>query len=68
MSQQSSSKAGDAGTVTVRLVKSPNSTPERHRQSVRALGLRKLNSVRTLKDSPQVRGLINKVYYLVAVE
>lgn len=56
------------GTVTVRLVRSPNSTPEKHRLCVRALGLRKLNSVRTLKDSPQVRGLINKVYYLVAVE
>ena len=33
-----------------------------------ALGLGKLNSVRTLKDSPQVRGLINKVNYLVRVE
>jgi large subunit ribosomal protein L30 len=55
-------------TVTVRLVKSPNNTPEKHRLCVRALGLRKLNSTRTLKDSPQVRGLINKVYYLVAVE
>lgn len=68
MSQQNSSKSGAEGTVTVRLIKSPNSTPERHRQCVRALGLGKLNSVRTLKDSPQVRGLINKVYYLVAVE
>ena len=33
-----------------------------------ALGLGKLNSVRELKDSPQVRGLINKVHYLVKVE
>ncbi|PSD31824.1 50S ribosomal protein L30, partial [Stenotrophomonas maltophilia] len=30
-----------------------------------ALGLNKLNDVRELKDSPQVRGLINKVQYLV---
>lgn len=55
-------------TVTVRLVRSPNSTPKIHRQCVQALGLRKMNDTRTLKDSPQVRGLINKVYYLVAVE
>jgi large subunit ribosomal protein L30 len=55
-------------TVTVRLVKSPNSTPAKHRLCVKALGLGKLNSVRTLKDSPQVRGLINKVNYLVRVE
>jgi len=55
-------------TVRVRLVKSPNSCQERHRLSVRALGLRKLNDVRVLKDSPSVRGLINQVSYLVRVE
>ncbi len=55
-------------TVTVRLVKSQNSCPWIHRLSVKALGLGKLNSVRTLKDSPQVRGLIHKVHYLVRVE
>ncbi len=33
-----------------------------------ALGLNKLNDMRELKDSPQVRGLINKVHYLVRVE
>ena len=31
-------------------------------------GLGKLNSVRELKDSPQVRGLINQLHYLVKVE
>jgi large subunit ribosomal protein L30 len=35
---------------------------------VRALGLRKLNDVRELKDSPSVRGLINQVSYLVRIE
>lgn len=54
-------------TVTVRLVRSANSTPERHRLCVKALGLGKMNSSRTLKDSPQVRGLIEKVRYLVEV-
>jgi large subunit ribosomal protein L30 len=57
-----------AKTIKVRLVKSPNSCQERHRISVRALGLRKLNDVRELKDSPSVRGLINQVNYLVRVE
>lgn len=55
-------------TIKVRLVKSTNSCQERHRISVRALGLRKLNDVRELKDSPSVRGLINQVGYLVRVE
>jgi large subunit ribosomal protein L30 len=56
------------GTVRVRLFKSMNSCQWKHRLSVKALGLNKLNDVRELKDSPQVRGLINTVYYLVAVE
>lgn len=55
-------------TVKVRLVRSPNSCPAKHRLSVKALGLRKLNDVRELKDSPSVRGLIDKVSYLVQVE
>ena len=54
--------------IKVRLVRSTNSCPAIHRLSVKALGLRKMNSVRELKDSPSVRGLINKVGYLVRVE
>jgi large subunit ribosomal protein L30 len=57
-----------AATVRVRLFKSMNSCKWQHRLSVKALGLNKLNDVRELKDSPQVRGLINKVSYLVRVE
>jgi large subunit ribosomal protein L30 len=58
----------NGGTVKVRLVKGLRGSQARHRLSVRALGLNKLNDVRELKDSPQVRGLINKVHYLVRVE
>ena len=56
------------GTVKVRLVKGLQGTQGRHRLSVRALGLNKVNDVRELKDSPQVRGLINKGQYLGRVE
>jgi large subunit ribosomal protein L30 len=55
-------------TVRVRLVKGLRGVQQRHRLSVKALGLSRINDVRELKDSPQVRGLINTVYYLVAVE
>lgn len=57
-----------SGTVKVRLVKGLRGSQGRHRLSVKALGLRKINDVRELKDSPQVRGLINTVHYLVRVE
>ncbi len=60
-------KQPEGATVTVKLVRSVNSTPGRHRLCVKALGLGKLNSQRTLKDSPQVRGLIQKVRYMVDV-
>ena len=54
-------------TVQVKLVRSINGTRESHRATVRGLGLRKLNSVSTLEDTPAVRGMINKVSYLVQV-
>ena len=54
-------------TLQVRLVKSIAGTRESHRATVRGLGLRKLNSVATLEDTPSVRGMINKVSYLVKV-
>jgi large subunit ribosomal protein L30 len=61
-------KETTGGTVKVRLVKGLRGSQARHRLSVKALGLNKLNDMRELKDSPQVRGLINKVHYLVRVE
>jgi large subunit ribosomal protein L30 len=55
-------------TVKVRLVRGLRGCQQRHRVSVKALGLNKLNDVRELPDSPQVRGLINQLHYLVRVE
>lgn len=57
----------DKKTLTVKLVKSIAGTRQSHRDTVRGLGLRKLNSERTLEDTPAVRGMINKVSYLVKV-
>ena len=54
-------------TLTVKLVRSPIGTKESHRATVRGLGLRKLNSVSELQDTPAVRGMINKIAYLVLV-
>jgi large subunit ribosomal protein L30 len=57
----------DTKTLKVKLVKSPIGTKADHRATVRGLGLRKLNSERELQDTPAVRGMINKVSYLVKV-
>lgn len=55
-------------TVKVTLVKSPIGTKADHRATLRGLGLRKLNSVSVLEDTPAARGMINKVAYLVRAE
>ncbi len=55
-------------TLTVTLVKSPNGTSEKHRATVRGLGLRRINSTRVLEDTPAVRGMISRVHYLVKAE
>ena len=54
--------------MKVRLVGGLRGVRSNHRLSVKALGLNKTNDVRELKDSPQVRGLIQTVNYLVRVE
>jgi len=54
-------------TVTVKLVKSPIGCKQSHRDTVRGLGLRRMNSQSVLEDTPAVRGMINKVSYLVQV-
>ena len=58
----------DKKTLKVTLVKSPIGTRESHRATVLGLGLKKLHQSRTLEDTPAVRGMINKVSYLVKVE
>jgi large subunit ribosomal protein L30 len=57
----------DKKTLTVKLVKSVAGTRQSHRDTVRGLGLRKLGSERVLEDTPAVRGMIDKVSYLVKV-
>ncbi|WP_225721429.1 50S ribosomal protein L30 [Candidatus Vallotiella sp. (ex Adelges kitamiensis)] len=54
-------------TIKVRLVKSLIGTRDTHRLTVRGLGLRRLNSVSELQDTPAVRGMINKVSYLIKI-
>jgi large subunit ribosomal protein L30 len=57
----------DSKTVKVKLVRSPIGTKQSHGDTVRGLGLRKLNSESVLEDTPAVRGMINKIAYLVKV-
>jgi len=64
---ESAAPVVEQATVTVKLVRSVAGTRESHRATVRGLGLRKLGSESRLEDTPAVRGMINKVRYLVKV-
>ena len=54
--------------LKVTLTRSLIGYPETQRKTVKALGLRKLNSCKVLPDSPSIRGQIFKVKHLVKVE
>jgi large subunit ribosomal protein L30 len=54
--------------IKVRLVKGLSGTKQSHRDTVRGLGLKRINSVVELADTPEVRGMINKVFYLVRID
>lgn len=54
--------------IKVTLVKSIIGTKQDHRATVRGLGLRRINHTAQLQDTPEVRGMIKKVAYLVKCE
>ena len=54
--------------IKVKLVKSLAGCKQGHRDTVRGLGLRRINQVVELADSPEVRGMINRVNDLVRIE
>ena len=54
--------------LKVKMVRSVIARPEKQKKIIRGLGLKKLNSTVELLDTPEIRGMINKVSHLVSVE
>ena len=54
--------------LKVTLVKGVGCTRKDHRATVRGLGLKRIDQVVELVDTPAVRGMINRVAYLVRIE
>lgn len=54
--------------LKVQLVRSLIGRLKNHKACVKGLGLGKVNSSAVLEDTPSVRGMINKVQYLLSVE
>jgi large subunit ribosomal protein L30 len=60
--------AADAKKIKITLVKSGIARPGKHKAILIGLGLRKLNKTIIRLDTPEIRGMINKVSHLVQVE
>ena len=54
--------------IKVTQVRSTNGRPASHKASIAGLGLRRIRHTVEVEDTPSVRGMINKVHYLVKVE
>jgi large subunit ribosomal protein L30 len=54
--------------IRVKLVKSPIGCKRAHRSTVMGLGLRRMNQIVEVADTPENRGMIDTVRYLVRVE
>jgi large subunit ribosomal protein L30 len=57
----------EAKMIRIQLVKSPIGSAEKLRKVVRGLGLKKLQSVVVRPDTPEIRGMVNKVPHLVKI-
>ena len=55
-------------SIRVTLIKSTNARLERHKACVRGLGLRRINHTVEVLDTPENRGMINNVHYLLKVD
>ena len=54
--------------IHVTLTRSPIGFQPKHRECVRGLGLKRMHQTVTLEDTPSIRGMINKIDYMVRVE
>ena len=54
--------------LKITLVKSMVGRPEKHRKVLRGMGLTKMNKTVELVDTPEIRGMVNKVSHLVKTE
>ena len=56
------------GTVRVTLVRSPIGIQPKHKLCLKGLGLRRMHHTVEVEDTPAVRGMIDKISYMLAVE
>ncbi len=58
----------DKKMMKVTLVRSAHGRLEAHKACVRGLGLRRMHHTVTVEDTPAIRGMVNRVAYLLKVQ
>jgi large subunit ribosomal protein L30 len=58
----------DTNTLKITLVKSPNHRIQKHKACIKGLGLKKINDVVVRENTPENRGMVNQIKYLLHVE
>jgi large subunit ribosomal protein L30 len=54
--------------IKITLVKSPIDRPERQKETLKALGLNKLNATKEVEATPQILGMVRKVEHMISVQ
>jgi large subunit ribosomal protein L30 len=54
--------------IKITLVKSPIDRPERQKETLKALGLNKMNATKEIEATPQILGMVRKVEHMITVE
>lgn len=58
----------DSKTIKVRLVRSLSGRLQTHKDCVRGLGLRRMHHEVEVLDTPENRGMINRIEYMLEVQ
>ena len=65
--QKKEQAKGEGGKIRIQYYRSSISTPEKHKQIVRSLGLTKLNQIVERPDTPATRGFVDAVPHLIRI-
>ncbi len=65
---KATSKSDSKNKVNITLIKSLNGRLASHKACASGLGLRRMHQTINVIDTPENRGMINKIHYLLSVE
>ena len=67
MAKEKKAAGGAASRVRIKMIGSMIGCPDKQRQTVRGLGLRRMHQVVEREDTPAIRGMVKKIPHLVAI-